>query len=393
MAGTFSNVRMLMVTPNYPPQLGGTQTYSFELARQFNAVCGDFLVFAPQVRGSQEFDAQHEVPIIRHKDPGDNFALSGRLPLHKIFLNREFEIVMCTHWSAAFAASQAMRKYKGSRPKPKLACAAHGKELLIRPLRRLPFLQGIYDKIRRSAFENTDHIFPVSGFTGRLLRDCGVETSKIAVVNNGVDPNYFYPSPSQTTLSNDNLQTGNVILTVARLVPRKGIDLTLSVLGLVRQEIPDVRYVIVGDGPDRHRLKKLAEKYGVSDSVQFIGYCSSVELRTHYQDCDLFLLPASSKCPDVEGFGLSILEASACGKPVLGSTEGGIPDAILDGTTGLTVDLANPTALAEAAIRILKNPTLARKFGRAGRTHTSTKANWSSTAHQILQAISASSPD
>ena len=165
-----------------------------------------------------------------------------------------------------------------------------------------------------------------------------------------------------------------VVLTVGRLAASeryKGHDVMLDAWPLVLREIPEARYIIVGDGDDRSRLEQRAHQMELSGSVIFKGGVSSAELQSCYDDCRVFALPARTeldpRAPRGEGFGIVFLEAMAHGKPVVGPNIGAPTEFIRDGEHGFLVDPVNPAKLAQALVELLAHPERARQMGEAGR--------------------------
>ena len=170
-------------------------------------------------------------------------------------------------------------------------------------------------------------------------------------------------------------QKSPVVLTVGRLAASeryKGHDVILDAWPMVLREIPEARYIIVGDGDDRSRLENRAKELGLSGSVIFKGGVSGAELQSCYDDCRVFTLPARTeldpRAPRGEGFGIVFLEAMAHGKPVVGPNVGAPTEFIHDGEHGLLVDPVNPAKLAEALVELLAHPERACQMGEAGRT-------------------------
>jgi phosphatidylinositol alpha-1,6-mannosyltransferase len=176
-----------------------------------------------------------------------------------------------------------------------------------------------------------------------------------------------------------------MILTVGNLVERKGHDMVISALPEVQKVIPDVTYLVVGDGRYRSNLEQLAVTRGVRDRVVFAGQVPEKELPEIYSLCDVFVMPARERLDecDVEGFGLVYLEANACGKPVIGGRSGGIPDAIVDGVTGLLVDPHDPIEIANALIQLLRDRELSTKMGHEGRKRVVRDFTWERIARQV----------
>src|SRR4051812_38654123 len=287
--------------------LGGIQTYALELARGLAKRCDQLLVVAPRSPGDREHDARAGLDILRLPAAGDDLALSGVAPLAWLLLRREFDVALATHWAPAYALQQAARLAARELP---VFVAAHGKELLHRPLAKLPLAQAAYDRVRAHALAHAAGFFPVSQRTAQLLAASSVEPARIMVVHNGVDPQRYQPKDGRT-LRGELSAGGPLLLSVARLVTRKGIDDVLRALPAVLRRHPDTTYVVVGDGPDYPRLARLAGELGLTRNVCFLAGAAS-ELSDYYNACDVFVMPARDEPTDIEGFGLVFLEAGAC---------------------------------------------------------------------------------
>jgi phosphatidylinositol alpha-1,6-mannosyltransferase len=207
------------------------------------------------------------------------------------------------------------------------------------------------------------------------------------VVPNGTDPERFRPLDAGAARRRLGLGDGPLLLTVGRLVPRKGIDTTLRALPTVLDAVPDLTYLVVGTGPDRARLDALATTLGVRDHVQFEGHVPADDLPHYYGAADLFVMPSREAPPDVEGFGIVFLEAGACGLPVVGARTGGIPDAVRDGETGLLVPPSSPAALAEALTHVLTAPDVAARLGAAARQRVEQEASWAHVADRLWDVL------
>ena len=200
--------------------------------------------------------------------------------------------------------------------------------------------------------------------------------SKMQLIYPAVDPERFKPLDAAMVRSGRR-----VILSVSRLVERKGQDQVIRALPSVLVKVPQAEYWIVGEGPMRPSLERLAQELGLEEKVQFLGVLNSEQLVPMYNQCDVFAMP-SKECQDsghVEGFGIVFLEANACGKPVIGGRSGGMPEAIEEGKSGLLVDPENSRELADALTRLLTDSTLAAELGAYGRQRVLTQLNWHST--------------
>jgi glycosyltransferase involved in cell wall biosynthesis len=166
------------------------------------------------------------------------------------------------------------------------------------------------------------------------------------------------------------------LLFVGRLVERKGLPHLIDALGILAKHMP-VHLNIVGSGPEEPRLKELARDRGLEQSITFHGRISPDELSRHYSRCDAFVLPAIvDSRGDTEGLGVVIIEAMSFRRPVVASGVGGIVDLVIDGKTGLSVPEKDSPALAEAIARVLTDPDLAQRLGRAGYEHVQQNYSW-----------------
>ena len=158
------------------------------------------------------------------------------------------------------------------------------------------------------------------------------------------------------------------------------------------KEVPDLVYVIVGDGPERANLEHLTEDLKIGRHVLFIGSCAPERLVQFYNVCDLFILLSKTlpligtqeyRAEDLEGFGITFTEAGACGKPVVGGNSGGIPDAIVNGETGYLVDPDNLQEIKEAILGLLLNPEKAKEMGENGRRRVIDELSWQKVTKQF----------
>ncbi|HKP56737.1 MAG TPA: glycosyltransferase family 4 protein [Polyangiales bacterium] len=377
-------MRLLIAASNFPPVLGGIQTYAFELARALGKRCDQLLVVAPSAPGDREHDARSGLDIKRLPAAGDDLALSGIAPLAWLLRRREFDVALATHWSPAYALLQAAKLAGRKLP---VFVAVHGKELLHRPLGRLPFAQSLYDRARDFAWSQAAGFFPVSRRTAQLLEDAYVAPSRITIVHNGVDPLHFRPRDA-SALRAQLTAGGPVLLSVARLVTRKGIDDVLRALPAVLQRHPATTYVILGDGPEYARLARLAAELGLTRNVCFLAEVTT-DLTDYYNACDLFVMPAREEAADVEGFGLVFLEAGACEKPVIGARAGGAVDAIVDRETGLLVPPDDPATLSQAIIDLLDDPARRKQLGEAARARILREFTWDHAAAKMAARLTA----
>jgi phosphatidylinositol alpha-1,6-mannosyltransferase len=211
----------------------------------------------------------------------------------------------------------------------------------------------------------------------------------VCVVNNGTDIARFGSGEALAYANALRARLGAVrartLLTVARLVERKGIDTVIKALPELCLHYADLHYFIVGQGPDRKRLEALARSNGVADRCHFLGAVSHQELPGVYMAGDIFVMPARAAGPSVEGFGLAFCEASASSRPVIGTNSGGIPDAVKHGETGLLVPPDDPQAFGDAVARLLTEPAYAEQLGAQGRRYIEQNGTWEHAATRLYQ--------
>lgn len=177
-------------------------------------------------------------------------------------------------------------------------------------------------------------------------------------------------------------------LFVGRLVERKGVDVLLRAAARLL-EWPALRIVVVGDGPERGRLERLAAELGISARVEFKGRVSTAELERCYRTARAFVLPAVvDPRGDTEGLGVVLLEAMSYGVPVVASRIGGITDIVEDQANGLLVEPGDPAALAAALKRLALDPSLASRLGEAGRRTVESRFSWEAIAERWEQLYS-----
>jgi len=245
------------------------------------------------------------------------------------------------------------------------------------------------------ALRKADRVLANSRFTADLVRKAGVEPRRIETIYLGCDVDRFRPLPCNMELRQRLLgdqYRHRVILTVGNLVPRKGHDMVIRALPRLVETIPDITYLVVGDGPYREQLEALAESMRLRDRVVFAGRIPDEDLPDIYALSDVFAMPSREhldKC-DVEGFGLVFLEANACARPVVAGRSGGISDAVDDGGTGLLTDPSDPEDVAKAIGRILTDKDLAIRMGQQGRLRVVNNFSWQQIGNRvqgILEAI------
>jgi phosphatidyl-myo-inositol dimannoside synthase len=200
----------------------------------------------------------------------------------------------------------------------------------------------------------------------------------------------LYPSVNPDfggSFSQSNDGEGGSLLFVGRLVERKGLDVLLQALRLIAPDHPGVTLDVVGDGPEQSNIRRTAERLGLLDKVRFHGSLTGEPLQRKYGECDVLVMPSKTLKGDVEGFGTVFLEAGWFSKPCVGTRSGGIPEAVVDGVTGLLVDEGSVEQLTDALLRLISDQSLRRKMGEAARKRVLKKFTWQVTADQLRSFV------
>ncbi|MDQ4116875.1 MAG: glycosyltransferase family 4 protein, partial [Actinomycetota bacterium] len=211
-----------------------------------------------------------------------------------------------------------------------------------------------------------------------------------------VDTTRFAPDPRARERIRERHGLGDapVVGCVSRLVPRKGQDTLVAVLARLRERVPGTRLLLVGGGPYRERLRRLARRHGVEEHVVITGGVPSAELAAHHAAADVFALPCRTRGGglDVEGLGIVALEAASCGLPVVVGHSGGAPETVDEGRTGFVVGGRDPDALADRLGTLLSDPDRAARMGAAGRDRIVREWSGPAQAERLLGFLRGSAP-
>ena len=226
---------------------------------------------------------------------------------------------------------------------------------------------------------NADRVVYINDITKKSLLKLGVAEKQLVKIWPGVDERFLSKIDEENL--NRVLRTYNVkrpyVLTVARLIARKGIDVLIEAFsGLDQTKFGDVDLVIVGEGEEEEELKKLAGHLFVEESVKFLGPAPDEDLPALYQGAQLFALTPRRFKDDMEGFGIVYLEAAACGLPAVATDTGGGKEAVREGHTGLVVPPEEPAAVRLVLERLLSDDKLRQRLGRQAQVRAEEEFAW-----------------
>lgn len=363
--------RTLLVTNDFPPKLGGIQSYLYELASRLDP--GRLVVFAPRAPGAEAFDARQPFPVVRH---------SGMLlpsPAVRRTAARLLEEHHCTTvWFGAAAPLGLLAAPLRAAGARRILASTHGHEV---GWSMLPGARSVL----REVGERSDVVTYVSRYARARTAAAFGPRASMEYLAPAVDTRAFAPDRRAGRRIRERLGLGRrpVVLLLSRLVPRKGADRLIAAMPRIREWYPDAVLVLAGSGRDEARLRGLAEH---TDGVLFAGAVPDAELADWHNMADVFAMPCRTRGfgLDVEGFGLVFLEAAACGVPVIAGGSGGAPESIQDGVTGYRVSGKDTRVVAEAVVRALGRPEL----GSAGRARVSRDWSWARRAERLAELLS-----
>ena len=377
----------LLLTYDFPPIGGGLARYMAELARAYPA--HGLHVSTGTQQGSEAFDETLPGRVHRIATGAKRLrTLPGlvRWSRQAGALVRRLGVGFV--WCGNFKPAAYPARWVGFRYGVPYGIIVHGLDMyrVLEQVRRSTRKR----RVARSLFGGASVVLANSTFTGELtrevLRQSGVSGAvAVRVVPLGTSPALFRPGlPTDEVRARYGLDPGlRWMLTVARLVEHKGVDTVIEALAILKDELPGLAYAVAGGGPRRGALEQLARNAGVADRVRFLGAVPDGDLPALYNTASLYLGVSRRVGPMVEGFGISLVEASASGIPVIGGLSGGIPDAVRQDETGLLVDPERPAAVAEAVRALLADPGRARDLGQGGRRAVEEFYNWERVARDV----------
>lgn len=356
--------RVLLVTNDFPPRRGGIQSYLEAFVEQLMAV-GDheLTVYAPKWKGAREYDDAARARGYTVERHPTTLMVPEPTVAHRMRRLID-EHQPDTVWFGAAAPLALLGPVARRAGAKRIVASTHGHEV---GWSMLPLARSALRRIG----DDADVVTFVSRYTrGRFASAFG-RAAALEHLPPGVDIDRFRPDEVARAELRARYGLGGrpVVVCLSRLVPRKGQDMLIRAMPVIRKRVPGAALVIVGGGPYADTLHQLAQRHGVADDVVFTGAVPGAELPAHHAMADVFAMPCRTRGAglDVEGLGIVYLEASACGVPVVAGMSGGAPETVVDGETGLVVDGTDVRAVASAVSELLADPARAAAMGVAGR--------------------------
>ena len=353
---------VLFVTNDFGPRAGGIETFIIGLIQR--RPFGQTIVYTSFQENSAQFDADwlanYGVRVIRDRS-------KILLPTPRVALQLRGIIKKEGITTAAFGAAAPLGLLSASMKRAgvvRTVALTHGHEVWWAKV--FPF-----NLLLRRIGSTVDVLTYLGEFTRKAISKALSARAQSAMVKiaPGIDVEHFIPTDASRLRESLGLADKKVIVSVGRLVHRKGQDHLIEAMPEILKNVPRAHLLLVGEGPYREHLQNLVHQLKLESSVTFIGRIQYQDLPMYICVGDIFAMPSRSRLMglEVEGLGIVYLEASSCGLPVLAGDSGGAPDAVIQNETGLVVSGTDNKQIASAAVALLTNLEASQKMGTVGR--------------------------
>ena len=385
-------LKILLVTFEFPPNKGGMQNYYYNLIKNLKDI--EFTVLTTPQDDARQFDSQQNFRIIRKQLLSKIICprwLKTYYLIRKIVKSEGINLVWAGDVLPVGSACYLLKYFY----KINYFISTHGLDIM------LPQHSIRKEKLMLKVLKHADFITANSQFTKKELINLQIKEEKIEII---YPCGHIIPNISPQQLDSDqacilkerkiiqakktfDLSGKKVLLTVGRLVERKGQDTIIKAMDKLLKQFPNLVYIIVGEGPYQNSLHDLVSGHKLGEHVIFLGSLTDQQLAIYYQLADLFVMPARNIKGDVEGFGIVFLEANSFGLPVIAGKSGGIREAVIDRQTGLLVDPENQSDVIQKVSELLKNPKLYKKLSITGKERVKNEFSWLKQANKIKERI------
>ncbi len=369
--------RHLLVTNDFPPKIGGIQNYLWELWRRLPP--DEVLVHTTPYRDATTFDAAQAFHIVRCREP---WLLPGP------HLTRRVNRLARDHDAALVVIDPALPAgLIGPGLERPYAVVVHGAEVAIPA--RLPGTR----RLLRRVLAGASGLIAAGNYPADACRRVLGRDLPTFVIPPGVDTSRFVPLDTQERhvfMKRLGLTPDiPLVVSVSRLVPRKGMDTLVRAGGLLAAQGRSLQMVIAGDGRDRHRLERLAARSAAP--VRFVGRISDDDMAALHGCADVFAMLCRSRWGGLEqeGFGIVFLEAAAAGVPQIAGSSGGAHEAVADGDTGIVLAETTPENAARAITTLLDDTPRRHQMGTASRQRALDEFRYDTLAHRLHRSLGA----
>lgn len=376
----------LVVTNDFPPRTGGIESFVHAVVRRLPAQGGGpVVVHTARQRGDARTDAalaDAGVTVVRDPSP---------LMVPTPGIVRRVQRTAREHgadrvWFGAAAPLGLMAPALRAAGIERSVATTHGHEVW------WASLPGSRTALRRIGEGNDTVTYLGDWCRSQVQRPLTpAARSRMRRLTPGVDTAVFRPDAPARRAVRERYGLGErpVVVCVSRLVARKGQDVLVRALPALRRAVPDAALLVVGDGPHRTVVERLADRTGVREHVVFTGAVPWEQAPAFYAAGDVFCMPTRTRLGGLEpeALGICYLEAAACGLPVVAGDSGGAPDAVLDGVNGVVVDGRDEAAVAREVAGFLTDPARSQAFGAAGREWVSRRWSWEEQTRRLADLL------
>ncbi len=374
--------KICLVTHFFPPHIGGIEKVAYEQCKRL-AKLGYQISVLTSKTGKQNERYAEGIKVFSYSiiNIAEKFGVPYPVLSFKSYKNfteviRKCDIVHAHGhaYMSSYIACKVAEKYK----KP-FVLTQHNTFIDYRSW--LNIVEHVNDwTVGRLVLKGSDRVITVSRKTMEYVLKLGADMSKTSVMHNGVDTTFFHPMNREESRDKLGLpKNKTLILTIRRLVYKNGLDTFIEAAALLAQEFPHLLFIVIGKGPNRKLIEKRVRELRIDDNVRLAGFVPEELLPLHYNAADYFVIPSSSG----EGLPLVLLEAMACGLPVIATAVGGTPEIIKDMKNGALVPPRNPEALAETISKFLSNKELGLAIGEEAKKIVEEKFSWEENVHRL----------
>ena len=362
--------KILLVTNDLGPRAGGIESFVLGLLERVEK--NSVVILSSTQKNHTEFDRNlfDKYGAIVIRDRSKILLPTPRVSNKAKKILAEYQAT--TIWFGAAAPLALMASKLRKAGAKNIVALTHGHEVW---WAKLPIFRSAIAKIAREV----DFLTYLGDFTRNSMLPAISDKSKLVKIAPGIDIEHFSPSEVDLTLIEKyRLENRRVIVSVGRLVHRKGQDKLIEALPAILKRYPNTVLLLVGEGPIKSMLEKLIRHLGLENNVIFTGRIQFNDLPKYIQLGEIFAMPSRDRFfgLEVEGLGIVYLEASACGVPVIVGRSGGAPDAVIENQTGLIVDGTNSNEISDAVCKLLADPKLAKQMGQNGRNWVIDNWQW-----------------
>jgi phosphatidylinositol alpha-1,6-mannosyltransferase len=370
------NKKVLVLTENFPPISGGSGRWFWELYSRLPKE--QYLILADDIQGAAEFDNTHQLNILRMPLKSTEWGIKSVSGLRfywrvfwkirKIINQHHITHIHCGRVIHEGVIAWLLKLMTGT----SYLCFVHGEDV------ETAATSGEHNMMVKQVCKHADRLICNSHNSANIVKRLNYAgDAKINVLHPGVDASLFVPSADDEEFKHKMAWQGRkVIITVGRLQARKGQDMMIRVTHILKQQFPEILYAIIGRGECIESLKALSAELNLNDHVQFLTDVSDAQMIQCYQQSDMFILPNRTIGNDIEGFGMVLVEAQACGKPVIAGNSGGTKETMIVDQSGYVIDCTDAQLISSTITKLLANPEHSAQMGNIGRKHVESELDW-----------------